>query len=78
MVLTQCSACRSVCFIATIIHILSSCSGNLLYNEAQNLLACTRQYIPEDSELHTRSRENLKSHLLYNVYEDEALGTTDL
>jgi hypothetical protein len=23
----------------------------------------TRQYIPEDSELHTRSRENLKSQL---------------
>jgi hypothetical protein len=22
----------------------------------------TRQYIPEDSELHTRRRENLKSH----------------
>jgi hypothetical protein len=23
----------------------------------------TRQYIPEDSELHTRLRENLKSHM---------------
>jgi hypothetical protein len=23
----------------------------------------TRQYIPEDSELHTRFRENLKSHI---------------
>jgi hypothetical protein len=23
----------------------------------------TRQYIPEDSELHTRRRENLKSHM---------------
>jgi hypothetical protein len=23
----------------------------------------TRQYIPEDSELHTRSRENLKFHI---------------
>jgi hypothetical protein len=23
----------------------------------------TRQYIPEDSELHTRCRENLKSHM---------------
>jgi hypothetical protein len=23
----------------------------------------TRQYIPEDSELHTRRRENLKSHI---------------
>jgi len=26
----------------------------------------TRQYIPEDSELHTRRRENLKSHILVN------------
>jgi hypothetical protein len=39
--------------------------------EAHNLLGCTavlwiqfrtRQYIPEDSDLHTRLRENLKSH----------------
>jgi hypothetical protein len=32
----------------------------------------TWQYIPEDSELHTRHRENLKSHkqilFLYTVY----------
>jgi hypothetical protein len=27
----------------------------------------TRQYIPEDSELHTRRRENLKSHIT-NAY----------
>jgi hypothetical protein len=27
---------------------------------------CTRQYIPEDkSELHTRRRENLKSHMYF-------------
>jgi hypothetical protein len=25
----------------------------------------TRQYIPEDSELHTRRRENLRSHIIY-------------
>jgi hypothetical protein len=25
----------------------------------------TRQYIPEDSELHTRRRENLKSHIKF-------------
>jgi hypothetical protein len=29
----------------------------------------TRQSIPEDSELHTRRRENLKSHVLYVVLE---------
>jgi hypothetical protein len=28
----------------------------------------TRQYIPEDSELHTRRRENLKSHTFRNVF----------
>jgi len=28
----------------------------------------TRQYIPEDSELHTRRRENLKSHIGYFVW----------
>jgi hypothetical protein len=27
----------------------------------------TRQYIPEDSELHTRRRENLKSHIKLSV-----------
>jgi hypothetical protein len=27
-----------------------------------NIYLTTRQYIPEDSELHTRRRENLKSH----------------
>jgi hypothetical protein len=27
----------------------------------------TRQYIPEDSEIHTRRRENLKSHVLFLV-----------
>jgi hypothetical protein len=28
----------------------------------------TRQYIPEDSELHTRRRENLKSHIINQGY----------
>jgi hypothetical protein len=28
----------------------------------------TRQYIPEDSELHTRRRENLKSHMLFSTF----------
>jgi hypothetical protein len=28
----------------------------------------TRQYIPEDSELHTRRRENLKSHHPRELY----------
>jgi hypothetical protein len=28
----------------------------------------TWQYIPEDSELHTRHRENLKSHTLIKVH----------
>jgi hypothetical protein len=28
----------------------------------------TRQYIPEDSELHTRRRENLKSHKSFEYF----------
>jgi hypothetical protein len=28
----------------------------------------TRQYIPEDSELHTRRRENLKSHMFLRMF----------
>jgi hypothetical protein len=27
----------------------------------------TRQYIPEDSELHTRRRENMKSHKMLRI-----------
>jgi hypothetical protein len=30
----------------------------------------TRQYIAEDSELHTRRRENLKSHIMVGWFED--------
>jgi hypothetical protein len=29
-----------------------------------NIYLTTRQYIREDSELHTRRRENLKSHIV--------------
>jgi hypothetical protein len=29
-----------------------------------NFSLTTRRYIPEDSKLHTRRRENLKSHIL--------------
>jgi hypothetical protein len=35
----------------------------------------TRQYIPEDSELHTRRRENLKSHRLMLFREIIAVST---
>jgi hypothetical protein len=36
----------------------------------------TRQYIPEDnSELHTRRRENLKSHVYYRVENSAPLVT---
>jgi hypothetical protein len=56
---------------------------NTICTEAQNLLECTavfltecrptfqlrtRQHIPEDSELHTRCRENLKSHTICTVF----------
>jgi hypothetical protein len=32
----------------------------------------TRQNIPEESELHTRRRENLKPHIVYSVFLDIA------
>jgi hypothetical protein len=32
-----------------------------------NFNLTTRRYIPEDSKLHTRRRENLKSRIGYNV-----------
>jgi hypothetical protein len=32
-----------------------------------NIQLRTRQYIPEDSELHTRHRENLKSHTTFFI-----------
>jgi hypothetical protein len=34
-----------------------------LHHQADDVYLTTRQYIPEDSKLHTRSRENLKSHI---------------
>jgi hypothetical protein len=39
----------------------------------------TRQYIPEDSELHTRHRENLKSHRLFMLifFISDCLWSTD-
>jgi hypothetical protein len=36
--------------------------------------ATTRRYIPEGSNLHTRRRENLKSHTLDIKFEDFAFG----
>jgi hypothetical protein len=35
-----------------------------------NFNVTTRRYIPEDSKLHTRRRENLKSHILNDVSEN--------
>jgi hypothetical protein len=53
-------------------------STDKFLHEAQNLLGCTwtsvdiqlrtRQYIAEDSERHTRRRENLKSHKFLHLY----------
>jgi hypothetical protein len=34
------------------------------YETSVNFNVSTRRYIPEDSELHTRRRENLKSHIV--------------
>jgi hypothetical protein len=34
----------------------------------------TRQYLPEDSELHTRRRENLKSHKVFLIFLSVYIG----
>jgi hypothetical protein len=34
-----------------------------IYETSVNIYLTTWQYIPEDSELHIRRRENLKSHI---------------
>jgi hypothetical protein len=34
-----------------------------------NFYQTTRRYNPEDSHLHTRRRENLKSYLMYDITE---------
>jgi hypothetical protein len=36
----------------------------------------TRQYIPEDSELHTRRRENLKSHKSRMITKAQRMSTS--
>jgi hypothetical protein len=51
---TDVSAVRAACLIRAIIARTSETSVDIQLR--------TRQYIPEDSELHTRRRENLKSH----------------
>jgi hypothetical protein len=48
------SEVRAASLIRAIIARISETSVDIQFR--------TRQYIPEDSELHTRRRENLKSH----------------
>jgi len=40
-----------------------------------NFNLTTRRYIPEDSKLHTRRRENLKSHMRYTYFHEPAEGS---
>jgi hypothetical protein len=37
----------------------------------------TRQYIPEDSELHTRHHENLKSQVVKVIKRDKVVSRSD-
>jgi hypothetical protein len=41
-----------------------------------NIYLTMQQYIPEDSKLHTRRRENLKSHMYYVNVSISVLGDT--
>jgi hypothetical protein len=38
-----------------------------IFETSAHFNVTTRRYIPEDSKLHTRHHENLKSHKLYTV-----------
>jgi hypothetical protein len=42
------------------------CTASII--RAMNFNVTTRLYVPEDSKLHTRRRENLKSHKPLAVY----------
>jgi hypothetical protein len=44
------------------------------YETSVDIQLRTRQYITEDSELHTRRRENLKSHKIRNGITDDQAG----
>jgi hypothetical protein len=41
-----------------------------------NFNVTARRYIPEDSKLHTRRRENLKSHIIPKLTEEYYTDTT--
>jgi hypothetical protein len=38
------------------------------FDKSVDIKLRTWQYIPKNSELHTRRRENLKSHVVYLLY----------
>jgi hypothetical protein len=43
-----------------------------------NFIMTTRRYIPEESKLHTRGRENLKSHKKYKYLMKISLAVLEL
>jgi hypothetical protein len=57
--LTDVSEVRTIYIIALMMEAVRTSEMSVHSNEA------TRQYIPEEYKLHTRRRENLKSHIHY-------------
>jgi hypothetical protein len=57
--LTDVSEVRTTSIIALMMETVRTSEMSVHSNEA------TRRYIPEQSKLHTRSHENLKSHIHY-------------
>jgi hypothetical protein len=60
---TDVSEARAASIIRVMIALMEAARTS---ETSVNIQLRTRQYIPEDSELHTRRRENLKSHILHS------------
>jgi predicted secreted protein len=60
--LTDVSEARTASSIALIMQAVHTSETSV------NIYLTTRQYNPEDSELHNRRRENLKSHIAIKMY----------
>jgi len=60
--LTDVSEVLTASIIRAMMEVVRTSETSVNFNET------TRRYIPEDSKLHTRRRENLKSHILLHFF----------
>jgi hypothetical protein len=64
--LTDVSEARTAYIIKTMVALMME--AGRISETSVNICLSTRQYIPEESKLHTRPHENLKSHLLNTFF----------